>query len=150
GSTRGGVSIGHDGTIYVGTDDSAADGSRWFALSPQGGILWTLDLPLTSLQTPAIAEDGTLYLGSMSSSGLIGRLIAVHPAGTVRWMLEDFEEAIRSSPALGPDGTVYVAVGRHLYAVDPDGEIRWKHETTTGRAFVFSSPAVASDGTIYV
>jgi outer membrane protein assembly factor BamB len=63
-------------------------------------------------------------------------------------MLEDLD-GIRSSPAIGPDGTVYAAGHYHVYAVDPQGELRWAYETPE-RAFAFSSPAVASDGTIYV
>ena len=141
-----GVAIGADGTIYVGWNDSPAQRSHWSALSPQGGLLWTLDLPNTGWSTPAIGANGTLYLGS--GIGLTGSLVAVDPAGSVRWVLDGLD-GISSSPAIGPDGTIYVAGGRHVHAVDPRGEIRWTYETA-GRTFGFSSPAVASDGTIYV
>jgi outer membrane protein assembly factor BamB len=50
----------------------------------------------------------------------------VDPSGTVRWMLD--LEGIKSSPALAPDGTIYVAGGHHLHAVDPRGEIQWTYE----------------------
>ena len=150
GSIEAGVAIGADGTIYVGWNDFAAELSHWFALSPRGGVLWTLRLPLTGQSTPAIGADGTLYLGSwnVSDSGSWGSLIAVDPGGSIRWILDDLD-AIYSSPAVGPDGTIYVAGGRHVHAVDPQGEIQWTHETP-GRTFSFSSPAVARDGTIYV
>lgn len=55
---------------------------------------------------------------------------------------------VESSPAIGPDGTVYV--GTHdcnLYAISPDGSRRWLFPT--GHS-VLSSPAVAADGTVYV
>ena len=148
GSIQAGVAIGADGTIYVGWNDSAARRSHWSALSPQGGVLWTLDLPGTGSSTPAIGADGTLYLGSWSDSGTAGSLIAVDPGGSIRWILDDLD-AIYSSPALGPDGTIYVAGGRHVHAVDPQGEIQWTYQTA-GRTFSRSSPAVARDGTIYV
>ena len=141
-----GVAIGGDGTIYVGWNDDPAQTSHWYALSPQGGILWTLDLPSTGWSTPAIGADGTLYLGS--EIGLTGSLVAVDPAGSVRWILDGLD-GITSSPAIGPDGTIYVAGGRHVHAVDPRGEIQWTHENSD-HIFAFSSPAVASDGTIYV
>ena len=142
-----GAAIGADGTIYIGWNDKPAQTSHWYALSPQGGILWTLDVPgLTGFGMPAIGADGTLYFGS--DRGTRGSLVAVNPGGSIRWILDDLD-AINSSPALGPDGTIHVAGGRHVYAVDPQGEIRWTYETPV-RTFFFSSPAVARDGAIYV
>ncbi len=148
GSIRAGVAIGADGTIYVGWNDNVGQRSHWSALSPQGGVLWTLILPRTGSSTPAIGADGTLYLGSWSDSGTAGSLIAVDPGGSIRWILDGLD-AIWSSPALAPDGTIYVAGGRHVHAVDPQGEIHWTYETP-GRTFSRSSPAIAGDGTIYV
>ena len=143
-----GVAIGADGTIYVGWNDKPAQTSHWYALSPQGGILWTVDVPgLTGWGMPAIGTDGTLYFGS--DSGSRGSLIAVDPGGSIQWILDDLD-AINSSPALGPDGTIHVAGGRHVHAVDPQGEIRWTYETPVRNNFFISSPAVAGDGTIYV
>ena len=147
GSVRAGVAIGADGTIYVGWDDNPGERSHWYALSPQGGMLWTVDLPgLTTRSTPAIGADGTLYFGSTIGSG--GALVAVDPGGSIRWVLDGLDR-ISSSPALGLDGTIHVARGHHVYAVDPQGAIRWTYETPV-RTFTFSSPAVARDGTIYV
>lgn len=147
GSIDAGVAIGADGTIYVGWNDDPAQTSHWYALSPQGGILWTVDVPgRTTWGMPAIGADGTLYFGSRIGSA--GSLVAVDPGGSIRWILDNLD-AISSSPALGPDGTIHVAGGRHVHAVDPQGAIRWTYETSV-RNFFLSSPAVASDGTIYV
>lgn len=141
GSIDAGVAIGADGTIYAGWNDHPGDRSHWYALSPQGDILWTVELPGISWSTPAIADDGTLYLGLRGSTGLV----AVDPAGSVRWVLEHLDR-ISSSPAIGTDGTIYVAGRRHVHAVDPRGEIQWTYESS----HFTSSPAVAGDGTIYV
>ena len=142
-----GAAIGADGTIYVGWIDKPAQTSHWYALSPQGAILWTVDVPgLTDFGMPAIGADGTLYFGS--ERGSRGILVTVNPGGSIRWILDDLD-AISSSPALGPNGTIHVAGGRQVHAVDPQGGIRWTYETPI-RNFTFSSPAVASDGTIYV
>ncbi len=55
---------------------------------------------------------------------------------------------IRSSPAIGSDGTVYVgSYDWNLYAIRSDGVQRWRF-ATGGR--IGSSPAVDSGGTIYV
>jgi len=58
-------------------------------------------------------------------------------------------DKVRSSPALGPDGTVYFGSDDHsIYAVNPDGSFKWSY--ATGNFYVSSSPAVATDGTVYV
>ena len=54
-----------------------------------------------------------------------------------------------SSPAIGPDGTVYVgSLDNKLYAINGKSGVKlWEFET--GDA-VSSSPAIGSDGTVYV
>jgi outer membrane protein assembly factor BamB len=53
-----------------------------------------------------------------------------------------------SSPAIAPDGTVYVGSADHfLYALKSDGTIKWKYETGSD---LLASPAIGSDGTVYI
>ncbi len=59
---------------------------------------------------PSLAEDGTLYLNSID-----GFLHAVRE-GQALWIHQLSGETI-SSPALHPDGTVYVSSGTQLFAV---------------------------------
>ncbi len=121
----------------------------WYAVSPQGSVLWTLGLPFTGQSIPAIGADGTLYVGSKGLRTHTGGLIAVDPGGTVRWVLTD-SAGILSSPALGPDGTIYTAGGRHLYAVDPSGEVRCTYESANPAEPIRMGPALGPDGTIYM
>ncbi len=54
----------------------------------------------------------------------------------------------RSSPALSPDGILYVGSNDHrLYAVDTNHILKWSFETGLD---IKSSPAIGSDGIIYV
>jgi hypothetical protein len=54
-----------------------------------------------------------------------------------------------SSPAIGPDGTIYVGTTNgHLVAVDPGGSLKWS-VVTNRRGLPVRTPAVAADGTIY-
>ena len=84
-----------------------------------------------------------------------------------------------SSPAIGTDGTIYIGSGdwwgdqwleakrmgidfrdvvkrrfsdRRLYAINPDGTLKWMfeiEETDTHRTSIFGCPAIGADGTIY-
>jgi hypothetical protein len=64
-----------------------------------------------------------------------------------KWKFETNGQ-IDSSPAIDPDGTVYVGSDDgNLYAIDPEtGFEKWRFLTG---AEIQSSPAVGSDGTIY-
>jgi outer membrane protein assembly factor BamB len=57
---------------------------------------------------------------------------------------------VRSSPALGGDGRVYVGSGyddQNLYAFNSDGRLTWSYLTGD---YVYSSPALGGDGRVYV
>jgi len=55
--------------------------------------------------------------------------------------------SIYSSPAIGPDGTVYIGSDDgNLYALNPDGTVNWKFETAW---CIRSTPAISPDGTLY-
>jgi len=149
--------IGPDGTVYLHA------GSKLYALSPDGVLLWEAALDpeqateakvatITTtaaglISSPAVGADGTIYLGSGS------KFYAIDPNGIERWSLETYSwwdeksGLILSSPAIAKDGAIYVGAGCKILAVDPDGGERW--EFITGN-LVLSSPAIGSDGTIYV
>jgi len=54
---------------------------------------------------------------------------------------------IYSSPAIGSDGTIYVASLEHLHALTPEGQEKWKFRIGF---WVRSSPAIGPDGTVYI
>jgi outer membrane protein assembly factor BamB len=75
------------------------------------------------------------------------------------WTFEA-NDGIASSASLGHDGTIYFGAGGYyggggdssLYALNPDGSLKWQFKTGSGvfnASGVFSSPAVGPDGTIY-
>lgn len=83
-----------------------------------------------------------------------GRSPSPNAQGAVGNELWRFEVggSVFSSPALGPDGTLYVGSpglsSAWVYALDPvDGSEVWAFETNGS---VNSSPAVGADGTVYV
>ena len=55
---------------------------------------------------------------------------------------------VDSSPAIGPDGTIYVgSKDSKLYAINPDGTLRW---SVSGTYSFDCSPSVGLDGTVYM
>ncbi len=129
--------IGPDGTIYVGSPDSAL-----YAVNPDGTIKWRLLTQGKVRSSPAVGADGTVYFGSDDN-----HLYALNPGdGTVRWSYQTSGD-VQSSPAVAADGTIYVGSDDdHLYALNPDGTLKWAYGA---HGSITSSPAVASDGTVY-
>jgi outer membrane protein assembly factor BamB len=142
-----------DGTIYVGAYIQFAPTCDFYALNADGSQKWTQ--PLTestgpsSTRSAAIDDNGTIYYAESS-----GVLYALNPDGTQKWVSAG-HRAVSLSPAIGPEGTIYVTGHEdsdssewYLYALNKDGALRWKYCFGDGESA--SSPAVAPDGTVYV
>lgn len=154
--------IGVDGTIYFGAHDN-----KFYAVNPDGTLKWKFDAgePVYSeewnvwkgiLASPAINQDGTIYFVSMSNN-----FFALNPDGTEKWRypVHVFVN-LWTSPAIGPDGTIYIGsesyppgkevkqeFGGRLYALNPDGTLKWRYDTDS--AGFGNPPAIGKDGIIY-
>ncbi|MBU1749412.1 MAG: PQQ-binding-like beta-propeller repeat protein [Chloroflexi bacterium] len=121
--------IGADGTIYIGSGDN-----NFYAFSPAGNMLWQRAI-VTYDSSASIGSDGTVYIGTYRA-----KLYAFQPDGTEQWVFESDEtrysdSAVFAPPAIGQDGTIYfgthvccggVADYAHIYAINPDGSLKWK------------------------
>jgi outer membrane protein assembly factor BamB len=56
------------------------------------------------------------------------------------------EGQMNSSPAIGPDGVIYVGAGQLLYALNANGTQRWRYKV---KGLIYSSPAVGLNGQIF-
>jgi outer membrane protein assembly factor BamB len=137
--------IGPDGAIYV-----AAHDGKLHAVSPDGKLRWSFATGDRIWSTPALAEDGTVYTGSDDD-----HLYAIDGSGAMRWRFrvgaceppvgfgpEGVRCDVDGGPTIGPDGTVYTG-GDGVYAVWPDGTLRWK--LATGER-VTTAPALMPEG----
>jgi outer membrane protein assembly factor BamB len=131
--------IASDGTIYIGSPDSAL-----YAINPDGTLRWRYPGNVNERSSPAIATDGTVYVGSND-----GHLYAINPDGTAKWVHPfDTRDAV-SSPSIALDGTIYCACGYNLYGVTPDGSAGLRvatYDTST----TATAAAIAGDGIVYV
>ena len=91
------------------------------------------------------AAFGLWFLFSMLLAVL--SISGAEAPGTVLWKY-DASQIVQSSPAVGPDGTIYFGSNSgYLYALNPNGSKKWDFRTAGN---VAASPMIGPDGTIYV
>lgn len=151
GGISGSPSIAPDGTIYIGYRSSGIYYVDYLeALNPDGSAKWATPSGGALLGTVAVGKDGTLYGGFTGSGG--AQVVAFSATGTKLWSFSTGASNM-GSPAIGPDGTIYdYSQDGNLYALNPDGSLKWAFRTTSGPAgsnSPKSSPAIGADGTIY-
>jgi len=104
----GGVSVGPDGTLYGGelccdrTD--YPDSTGLFAINPDGSTKWHVglyDQDDAPVSAPTLCADGTIYMCCEWEISY-----ALTPEGRVKWVWHTGSDW---SPAVGSDGTVYIA-----------------------------------------
>ena len=126
--------IGADGTIYVGVARTL------YAITRSGTNKWSAPLGFFGKDSPAIGAAGIIYT---SAEGLY----AFDSGGTNLWYTAIVGNI--ASPAIGSDGTRYVAgSGRRLNAVTPGGQSSW--QILDGPQYgEYTTPAVDAGGRIY-
>ncbi len=161
GTVESSPAIGPDGTIYFGSGDG-----NLYALTDNGTSAtkkWALTGAGSS--SPTIGADGTIYVGAaeydpITQSG-VDYLYALTDNGisvTQKWAFTT-GGPVDSSPAIGPDGTIYVGdyefnstTGLNtsqLYALTDNGTSvteKWTFAT----AGSVNPPAIGFEGTVYV
>lgn len=157
--------VGPDGTVYIGTA-----GGQLFAVAPNGSVKWSAMTGSAIKSAPALASDGTVYMPSSD-----GKLYAVSAQGQSKWAF-DFGEHLGptplatstatapggagggsngigsgASPTIGTDGTIFIGANNsNMYAVAPDGTMKWLFEAQRELAGIWTTPALSVDGrTIY-
>ncbi len=127
GSLVSSPAIGEDGTIYQGSFSgkmSALDGAT-------GKVLWEVPTGGHIYASAAVSLDKIVYFGSTN-----GIFYAVDgTTGAIKWTYY-IGDAIRCSASIGPDPEekaaylVYFGGGDGaVYAIDPNGTVRWKYNT---------------------
>ena len=97
-----------------------------------------------NVQPAAAAHPWPMFRHDLQHTG---RSPFIGAGGGVKWAYA-VGDAIRSSPAIAEDGTIYVGSNDgNLYAINPDGTYKWSYPIGGN---VYSSPAIAADGTVYI
>ncbi len=106
--------VGTDGTLYV-----AGTARRLRAVTPAGELTWqALNGPqYGTATTPAIDAGGRIYYCISNT------VWALNPQGQVQWSIttpnipDPRIDVASTSPIIGPDGTLYAALGTTLYSI---------------------------------
>ena len=111
-TTRSTMTVGRDGTLYIGAFDS-----KLYAVNDQdGSTLWSVGTYGTSY-TPAVAADGTIYVTNFG-----GAISAYNPTGELLW-IHKVDTEVSASPVVDRDGTLYYGsrTGQLFAVVDNGG-----------------------------
>ena len=140
----------HAGRIYVGSTNGLS------AVNPNTGALdptFAAGTPTPGTfttngmvdQTPALAADGTIYAGS--KSGQLKTFYAINPDGIQKWVFGPVQTPADNGAfaVVSADGTIYVAIGKTVYALRPDnGMVLWSYTVPMN---IISFPAIGGDAT---
>jgi outer membrane protein assembly factor BamB len=138
--------VGPDGRIYMASD--ALGAGKFYAMNPNGTVDWTVNLGGAPVNvSPALSNDGSVVY-SVSGGRRIHALSTVDgsdvfPPFTAQAAATG-SRAFNYSPAVGKDGTIYLAARSVLVAVNPNGTEKWRFDPA-GEQFA-SPPALGADG----
>ena len=90
----------------------------------------------------ALASDGTVY-----SQDVYGHLYAVSSDGGLKWIF-NAPGTGHGCIDVGTDGTIYIGNTTSIFALAPNGVVRWQFDQNPG-AFILLGPNVGPDGNIY-
>lgn len=164
--------LSHDGSmVYVG---GLFDPNLYALDTGTGEVQWTCRFTDStdpnaigrggSFASPVVAQDGTVYqtlLGDTNLYAIDANSGSVLWAADMSVSLASEDDYVSTSgwsePALGPDGTIYVASDdAYLRAVTPEGLVQWVTSLGTSRGFTLCVGreglicAAGDDGTVIV
>jgi hypothetical protein len=140
------ISVGSDGTIYIGNTTSI------FALTPNGAVRWQFDQNPGAfiLLGPNVGPDGNIY--AVGTQGL--GVFSLTAQGNLRWSVTEnysrpivfFQEVVFGPAA---QSRLYFHANDHLRGVGLDGSQVFTFVDHMGFAQGLPQPVVAADGSVY-
>lgn len=171
------VTIGPDGTVYTNSTCDYGCDHALHAITPSGTLKWKMYAPSEATigadgssyfvlrdHLVRVATDGSRLWRTRVAGGYYhfapaiaqghvystaGRFLysVQQKTGAVNWKF-DAGSQIRSYVSVADNGVIHFATQGNLFALNPNGTLRWKLKLPS--PVYFSSPANAADGTVYV
>jgi outer membrane protein assembly factor BamB len=133
------LAVGKDGLIYSGS----WGGTDVDVFGPDGVLRRKLSVGIGA-KALAVGKDGTVFAGTDGYA-----IVVFGPDGTRRGRFVVRESSGRGGQIealwAGDNGVVYAAAGNDVYAIDPDGETRWRSTTLAP----VDPLTMGSDGILY-
>ncbi len=117
---------------------------RLFGLGSSGRLLWTL-AGNGDLLTPVLDPAARLLVVADQTGRISGYRLRPGSGAPVRAWSQQLGRSSFGNPVLAADGTIYETAGNALFALTPEGRVRWKVETPSS---IETSPAIADAGIV--
>jgi hypothetical protein len=131
-----------------------------YVLKPDGTLEWqsfAMGWWRNFLGPVAISSDGSVdAVYSCYGDSCEAGLFSLTSDGNFKWKFGVGSVWVILGPAIGSGGTAYFVtqslgvMGSTLYAVNPDGTLKWKSATHIEIGFGRMGPSIGGDGTIYL
>lgn len=115
------------------------------AFAPNGDLQWQFTKGFM-FEGLAIGADGIIY--GLAEEGSYG-VYAFYPSGAVKWKLLR-PLSFYSWLGVGERGNVYAVSGNEIYALSPNGTLRWKSKVKVPLGVVNERRVAERDGIIYL
>lgn len=130
------------GNVYIFTYGNKV--GTLFSIRNNGTLNWDYKFNSVNWYEPIISKDGVIYIGL----NLNQTLCAFDKNGQKLW-----ERVLGHGLGMYPlviknDGTIYACLSNTLFALNLDGNIKWKYTPKEGN--VVSTPAIDKEGNLYV
>lgn len=105
----------------------------------------------TPERPPLTEGPWPMYNGNAQHTGRSPYVGPIQPIS--KWRFSDYILRWPTSPIINREGTIFIAsrdVSSVLFALNPDGTVRWRFPAGNAAFNTLSEAAVASDGTVYV
>lgn len=147
------TTLTRSGRLHItGSGFGATQGAAGVQIGGTPALVTTWSDTLITAYVPELSPTGSVAVQVTTASGPSNpaalSVTLRQPNGRVRWRFQADSAYFFQRPAVGPDGTIIAHdAGGFVYALAPDGGLKWISHT---RTFASGPPSVGADGTVYV
>ena len=150
------ITVGWDGTVYVGTSDYSGDaespsGAALWAVSPAGKVVWVKRFTVL-VSSPAVSRDGReIFIYTADEKGNL-MAVALDRSGGELWRFNTSNFLTNYvTPVVGADGYLFVpAEKKTILAVRSVGGGEFdKRRFETSYAVDQANPSISASGNVY-